>query len=116
MSEDDPYLKSVPDPDAVDLDLKAEDARLRESVGKPTTVRIDGKVIHIAHAAEWPSSAMQAAAKGQWDEWAQEVIADPDEFQAFRDADLLNYQLEAVFDACARKGNLSARKSRRSPR
>jgi len=105
-----------PDEEPVDLDLKAVDAQLREAVGKPTTVRIDGMVIHISHAAEWPSSAMQAAARGHWNEWAVGVIHDPAECQAFTDADLPNYQLEAVFDACARKGNISARKSRRSPR
>jgi len=44
------------------------------------------------------------------------VIRDPAEYQAFVDADLYNYQLEAVFEMCARKGNLSARKSRRPRR
>lgn len=102
------------DEEVVDLDLKAEDARLREAVGTPTTVKIDGKVIHIAHVAEWSGSAMRAATSGNWDEWASEVIADDEEREHFIDADLMNYQLEAVFDMCGKKGNVKQGKSRRS--
>jgi hypothetical protein len=100
--------------ETVDLDLKAEDSRLREAVGQPTTVRIDGVVVHIAHLAEWPASATKAAARGDWDAWASDVIDNDDELEAFNNADLLNYQLEAVFDECAKQGNMTAGKSRRS--
>jgi hypothetical protein len=100
----------------VDLDLTADDKRLREAVGKPTTVRIDGVVIHILHAAEWPSSATQAAAKGQWDDWMDGVIPDDDERMAMIDADLTNYQLEAVFEECGKAANMKLGKSRRSRR
>ena len=104
------------DDEVVDLDLTADDKRLREAVGKPTTVRIDGVVIHILHAAEWPSSATQAAAKGQWDDWMAGVIPDDDERMAMIDADLTNYQLEAVFEQCGKAANMRLGKSRRSRR
>jgi hypothetical protein len=98
----------------VDLDLKADDARLRESVGEPTTVRIDGVVVHILNIAEWNGAAMKAASAGDWDKWADQVIDDDDELKVFQDADLMNYQLEAVFEACADHGNLNPGKSKRS--
>jgi hypothetical protein len=100
--------------ESVDLDLSAEDTRLREAVGKPTTVRIDGMVIHIAHPAEWTGDAMKAASRGDWEAWADEVIPDDKEREHFIDADLLNYQYEAVFDACGKNSKMSRGKSKRS--
>jgi hypothetical protein len=98
----------------VDVDLDDIDEDLRnERVGKPTTVRIDGKVIHIAHAGDWSSSAMRAASMGDWDTWAREVIEDDREFRIWADADLHNYQVEAVFDQCGRQARLNAGKSQR---
>lgn len=96
----------------VDLDL-ISDALRRESVGEPTTVRVDGQVIHIAHAADWSSSAMQAAASGNWEAWAREVIGSGEEYQIWLDADLHNFQIEAVFDQCARQARLTMGKSGR---
>lgn len=109
MAEEPEYTDEV-----VDLDLKLEDSRLREAVGKPTSVKIDDVVVHIAHVAEWPGSALDAARKGDWNAWADEVIEDEDELEAFKDADLLNYQLEAVFEACGTAGGMNAKKSKRS--
>jgi acyl-CoA synthetase (AMP-forming)/AMP-acid ligase II len=102
--------------EVVDLDLKAEDTRLREAVGKATTVKIDDVVIHIVHAAEWSSTAMKAAMNGDWASWADEVIVDEEECQAFIDADLMNYQLEAIFELCGKAANTKPGKSRRSRR
>lgn len=97
----------------VDLDLLDEALR-RESVGEPTTVRIDGKVIHIMHAGEWPSSAMRAASVGNWEDWATAVITDSAEYEAWLEADLANYQIEAVFAECGRQARMSMGKFRRS--
>lgn len=102
--------------EVVDLDLKAEDARLREAIGKPTSIRINDMVIHVQNVADWSSSAMKAAVKGDWDDWAVEVIPDEDEANHFIDSDLANYQLEAVFETCSKGGNMSRGKSKRSRR
>lgn len=103
-----------PELPAVDVDLdEMDDALRREAVGDPTTVRIDGVVIHIAHASAWPSSAMRAANTGDWETWARAVITNDREFQAWADADLMNYQIEAVFAQCGRQARLTAGKSAR---
>lgn len=102
--------------ETVDLDLKAEDARLREAVGKPTSIRVEDTVVHIQHAGEWSSAASKAAANADWDGWADEVILDEDECQAFKDANLMLYQIEAIFEVCGRKGNMNSGKSKRSRR
>jgi hypothetical protein len=97
----------------VDVDLDELDEGLRaEAIGKSTTVRIDGKVIHIIHAGDWSSSAMRAAANGDWETWAREVILDDKEYQTFMDADLRNYQVEAVFEQCGRQARMNMGKSR----
>jgi hypothetical protein len=98
----------------VDVDLDRLDEVLRkEAVGEKTTVKIDGKIIHVAHAKEWSSSAMRAASNGDWDTWAREVIDDDDEFRLWIEADLLNYQVEAVFNECGRQSRMNMGKSRR---
>jgi hypothetical protein len=105
------------DEEEVDVDLDALDEDLRaEAVGNSTTVRIDGKVIHIIHAGDWSSAAMRAATNGDWEAWAQEVIMDPDEFNVWLDANLKNYQIEAVFDQCGRRARLNMGKSRKRSR
>jgi hypothetical protein len=96
----------------VDLDALDEDLR-RERIGDSSTVRIDGKIIHVAHAGTWTSSAMRAAAGGDWETWAREVIEDDDEFNTWVESDLRNYQIEAVFEACARRARMSSGKSQR---
>lgn len=98
------------EPEEVDVDL---DAMADEVKGKPTTVRIDGKVIHVAHARDWPSSAMRAAANGDWDAWARDVIEDDEEYQVWEDANLPNGQIEAVFNQCGRQARMSMGKSTR---
>lgn len=104
----------APEPEDVDVDLDVLDEALRrESLGEPTTVRIDDKVIHISHSGDWPSSAMRAAATGDWETWARSVIEDDAEFQAWADADLRNYQIEAVFTECGRQARLNMGKSAR---
>lgn len=98
----------------VDLDLDAEDERLRaEALGKSSKVRVAGKVVHILPAGDWPSSAMRAATSGDWDTWAREVIEDDDEFSTWSDANLRNYQIEAVFTELGRKARMSMGKSQR---
>lgn len=108
-------LHPVDDPseeEVVDLDLDAQDESLRrEAVGEPTTVRIDGKVIHITHANAWSASAMRAAGTANWDLWAREVIEDDDEFRVWVEADLQNYQVEAVFAEAGRQARLNQGKS-----
>ena len=102
------------EPEEVDLDLDSLDEALRrEALGEPTTVRIDGVIIHIAHAGEWPSSAMRAANTGDWETWARAAIQNDAEYQAWLDADLANYQIEAVFAECGRQARLSTGKSAR---
>jgi hypothetical protein len=98
----------------VDLDLDSQDEELRrEGLGNPSTVRLDGTVIHIMHAGDWSSSAMQAASTGDWDTWAREVIESDDEFKVWEGADLRNYQIEAVFRECGRQARMSMGKSQR---
>jgi hypothetical protein len=57
---------------------------------------------------------MQASRRGDWNEWARAVIEDDDELDAFLDADLKNYQIEAIFNKCGELSNQSPGKSRRS--
>lgn len=105
---------SDPEEEEVDIDLDLLDEDLRkESVGESTTVKIGGVIIHVTHANSWPTSAMRAAARGDWEEWARQVIYDDTEFQAWADADLANYQVEAVFAECARTARLNSGKSAR---
>src|ERR1700748_3389922 len=100
------------DEEDVDLDLDLiTDALRSEAVGKPVTVRIDDMVIHITHANDWSSSAMRAASTGDWDTWAREVIASDEEYQAYADADLHNFQIEAIFQECGRQARLTPGKS-----
>jgi hypothetical protein len=94
----------------VDLDLLDESLR-KERVGQRITVRLAGHVIHIQHAKDWSSTAMRAASGGDWDTWAREVIDSDDEFVAWVDADLRNYQVEAVFDECGRQSRMNMGKS-----
>lgn len=98
------------EPEEVDVDL---DSMADEAMGKPTTVKIDGRVIHVAHAADWTSSAMRAAASGDWDTWAREVIDDDEEYQTWEDANLRNTHIEAVFNQCSRQARMSLGKSQR---
>jgi hypothetical protein len=114
MTKDQPA--DVPeDEEPVDLDLDDLDDSLRdERLGKATTVRIDGAIIHVLHAGDWSSSAMRAAGIGDWDTWAEQVIPDPEEFKLWDAADLRNYQIEAIFQECGRKARMTMGKSRRS--
>lgn len=96
----------------VDLDLLDESLR-KERVGQRITVRLAGKVVHVQHSKDWSSTAMRAASSGDWDTWAREVIEDDDEFAVWVDADLRNYQVEAVFDECGRQSRMNMGKSGR---
>jgi hypothetical protein len=101
--------------EVIDLDLKMEDTRLREAVGKPTAIKMpDGVVVHFDHVADWSSAAMRAASKGDWESWGGEVIHDDEELSSFVDADLANYQMEAVFEKCTDGGQMNRGKSKRS--
>lgn len=112
---EDPELEAQDDTEeAVDLDLDLEDDVLRkERVGKPITVRVGGKIIHIMHPGAWPSSAMRGAGQGDWDAWATGVIEDPDELKLWMDLDLENFQIEAVFQKCGENSRLTVGKSKR---
>jgi hypothetical protein len=113
MSTDD-WVEVPQDEQPVDVDLDAIDDVLRkEVVGEGVTVRIDGKVIHVSHAKDWSSSAMRAASSGDWDTWAREVIDDDAEFRVWVEADLKNYQVEAVFEECGRQSRMNMGKSRK---
>lgn len=103
--------------EVIDLDLKAEDSRLREAIGQVTAIRMpDGVLVHFDNVADWSSTAMRAAPQGDWETWGAEVIRDEKELESFIDADLANYQMEAVFDKCAGNGGMTKGKSRRSRR
>jgi hypothetical protein len=98
----------------VDLDLDLIDDQLRkERLGRPTSVRIDNVVVHVLHAGDWSSEAMQAASVGNWEAWAEAVIPDKEEYEHWLEADLRNYQVEAVFAECGRQARMSMGKSRR---
>ena len=112
MSEDQGQEPFDDVPVDVDLDLLDEQLR-KEVVGESTTVRLDGKIVHISHAKDWSSTAMRAASAGDWDTWAREVIDDDAEFQIWVAADLRNYQIEAVFNECGRQSRMNMGKSRR---
>lgn len=106
------------DVEGVDLDLDAREKELRdEAVGEPVTIRIDGVVIHIRHPAEWPMEATRAIGRGDFDAWAEEVIDDEDELKAFDDANLEQWQLEAIFEEAGKKNSPGkSRKQGRSSR
>jgi hypothetical protein len=108
--DDEPELDDV----EVDVDLDSmDDALRREAVGKSMTVKVDGKVIHVTHAGDWSSSAMRAAGNGDWDTWAREVVMDQEEYRTWVEADLRNYQIEAVFQECGRQSRMNLGKSQR---
>jgi hypothetical protein len=112
--QDVPEPQDTPEDEEVDLDLDLEGEQLRqERVGKPTTVRVDGHVIHIIHPGAWPSSAMRGAGMGDWDVWAQGVINDPDELKLWMELDLENYQIEAIFEKCGQNARMTVGKSAR---
>lgn len=102
--------------EVIDLDLKAEDAKLREAIGHTTNVKIDGVVVHISHVAEWSTAAMNAASRAEWEDWAAEAILDDGERDTFIDANLAAYQLNAIFETCSKAGGTTTGKSRRSRR
>lgn len=100
--------------DEIDIDLDALDAQLRaEAIGKSTVVKIGGTVIHIQHAGDWSAIAMRHLNSGDWDAWAEQVILDPSEYEDWVDANLKNYQMEAIASECGRQARLNAGKSRR---
>jgi hypothetical protein len=98
----------------VDLDLDAEDKRLREAVGRDTIIRVKGKVVHIAHTLTWSSAAMDACIAGDFSTWASETIHDEAELEHFQSANPTIYQYEAVFNQCAESSGLDLPKSKAS--
>lgn len=83
------------DEDAVDLDLDADDVLLREAIGAPTTVRVNGKVLTIPHQKDWPHIASAFLGQGSFSAWARRVMS-PQDFERFEAADLHNYQVEQI--------------------
>src|ERR1019366_3497495 len=103
--------------EVVDLDLDAEDRRLREAVGRDTAVKFKGKVVHFAHTMTWSSIAMDACIAGDFSTWASEVIHDEKELEHFLGTNPTNYQYEAVFTACSKASGLDIPKpSKSAPR
>lgn len=98
----------------IDLDLDAEDIRLRETVGKSTLVRIRGMVVEIQHANEWSTTAMAAVNSGDWHAWAEEVISVHEQFEHFKSCNLKNYQMKAIFERVQKDAGLDLGKSRES--
>jgi hypothetical protein len=83
-----------------------QDQLRAEAVGKSTTVKIDGKVIHIIHAGDWSATAYRAMMSGDFDGWADEVILDEKERAIWQNADLRLFEMEAVVMQCARSSRL----------
>lgn len=112
---EDPEHEERPETDEViDLDLDDLDEQLRaESVGKPTVVKVGGQVIHILHANDWSSTAMTALGNADFTDWAIKVITDPEEREAFLEADLKNYQFQAIAKEAMRQARLNRGKSRK---
>lgn len=91
-----------PDGEDVDLDLDAEDVLLREAIGQPVRVKVDGKVLEIPHPSDWPTDANAAAARSDFDGWAALVLSDGD-LRVWRAAHLRNYQTNAIFEQVAKR-------------
>jgi len=105
---------AAPPEDAVDLDLLADDAVLREAVGQPTSVRLPtGKVIDVPHISDWPHIASRYAAIALFDAWAAEVLSPADQ-KAFTDAKLKNYQVSKLIERVSQDGGTNPGKSRPS--
>jgi hypothetical protein len=112
--QEDADVHDISEAEDVDLDLDDIDEDLRrEAIGSSTTVRINGEVIHIIHAGDWSQTAMRSATQGDWEAWAREVILEPSELGVWLDADLHNYQMEAVFEQCGRQARMNMGKSRK---
>ena len=105
---------ATPRTKAVDLDLDAEDKRLREAVGRDTAVKFKGKVVHFAHTMTWSSVAMDACIAGDFSTWASEVIHDEAELKHFLAQNPQNYQYEAIFMQCGEDSGLDVPKSSKS--
>lgn len=99
-----------PEPEEVDVDL---DAMGYEATGRPITVRVAGKVIHVTNAGDWTSEAMRASSIGDWNTWARETIDDDDEYKTWVEANLRNTQIEAVFSEVGRQSQMNQGKSQR---
>ena len=108
---------STPEPDqeeAVDLDLLAEDALLREAIGQPTAIRLPtGDVIEVPHVSDWPHIASRYAAIALFDAWAEEVMSEAD-LKAFQAAGLKNYQINKIILRASQDGGATPGKSRPS--
>lgn len=104
--------------DEVDLDLDLEDANLREAIGKPTRIRLGGRVLTFPHHAEWTHEQTRMMTMGMFDSWAQSLLSEVD-WKAWQAAGLRNYQFDAIVkEMLNRMGAPSQGKSRppsRSP-
>jgi hypothetical protein len=105
---------AAPEEDAVDLDLLADDAVLREAIGQPTAVRLPtGKIIDVPHISDWPHIASRYAAIALFDAWAAEVLSEQDQ-KAFAAAKLKNYQVSRLIERASQDGGTNPGKSRPS--
>jgi hypothetical protein len=100
--------------EVADFDLDAEDNRLREAVGRPTAIRVKGKIVHFGHALTWSGNAMDAAVAGNFSVWAAEVIEDEEELEHFLLTKPMAYQYEAIFEQCGKTSGLDIPKSSKS--
>lgn len=108
--------------EAVDLDLDAEDVLLREAIGQPMSVRVDGKVISVPRIDDWPHEANGFALRGDFGTWAA-LILSPEDLKVFTAANLRNFQVSAIFDHVRKANGVTPGKSpssgpssRRKPR
>jgi hypothetical protein len=97
----------------IDFDLDKEDALLREAVGKSTFLRIQGSVIEVMHPSLWSTKAMDAISDARWHVWARDCIEDDDQYDAFVEANLRNYQMKAIYERCGKDGGKDLGKSKR---
>jgi hypothetical protein len=98
----------------VDLDLLANDAQYREALADPLFVKLPtGATISIPPMADWPHLGTRLVTTGLFDGWADTVMSVKDA-AAFKKADLHNYQIEKITDACAAASRISAGKRRPS--
>jgi hypothetical protein len=101
----------------VDLDLDELDPELRETIRRPSVIRLPGtgKVISVPHIAAWPHVASRYTTAALFDAWAEEVLSEKDA-QAFKDAKLRNYQIDRIIKLATDTGGISPGKSSASSR
>lgn len=115
MTADVARITDLPEDEDVDFDLDAEDVLLREAIGQPVRIKVGGKVIEVPHPTDWPHTANKAATGSDFAGWAAEVLS-PEDYKVFSDANLRNYQINAIFEQVNRRAGVTPGKSQPSAR